>query len=455
MLRALLWLTAYPNIIPLSKIADETYMIKHAGRRKIVFSTWGSYGDLHPYMALALEMQNRGHDCLIATSSIYQEKVEAAGLGFHPVRPDLPPPDSDEARNMIRRVSNDITGPAYLFRELLMPHLRAAYEDTLSAVTAEGGADLLVSHQVPLAAPIVADVTGIKWISCVLFPIAFGSVYDPPTPPQLPAIRSLIAAHPLIASPLMAIGKWTMRPWVEPVQDLRLELGLKRSPHPIFEGQHSPLRVFALFSKLLSSMQRDFPANTMIMGFPFYDHVPEAPPAGLDEFLAAGEPPIVFTLGSSLVWNAGDFYRTSIEVADRLGRRALLLVGDRRNLPEDISQEGVAVFEYLPHHLVMPGACVNVHQGGIGTTGQALRAGRPMLVVPHGQDQPDNARRCVQLGVARSIPRRSYGVEKVVHEIQLLLDDPNYSRQAIQASRIVTEENGTRSACDEIERQLA
>src|SRR6185295_5044977 len=144
--------------------------MSHAGTTKrVVFTTWGSFGDLHPFMALALELQERGHSSVIATAPLYREKIEAEGIGFHPVRPDLPPPDADSSADVIRRVSNARWGPSYLFRELLVPHLRKTYADTLAAVTADGGADLLVSHQVPLTARLVAEKTNTKWISSVLF----------------------------------------------------------------------------------------------------------------------------------------------------------------------------------------------------------------------------------------------------------------------------------------------
>jgi UDP:flavonoid glycosyltransferase YjiC (YdhE family) len=55
----------------------------------ILFTTFGSYGDLHPYIALGLELRTRGHRVTIATSPTYREKVEAEGIEFHPVRPDI------------------------------------------------------------------------------------------------------------------------------------------------------------------------------------------------------------------------------------------------------------------------------------------------------------------------------------------------------------------------------
>lgn len=430
-------------------------MSQSGAKKRVVFTTWGSFGDLHPHMALALELRERGHHPVIATSPLYREKVEAEGIAFHPVRPDLPPFEGEASAEIIRRLSNGRGGPGYLFRELLVPHLRETYADTLAAVTAGGGADLLVSHQIPLTAPLVAEKTGVKWISSVLFPIAFASAYDPPTPPQLPALQALAATHPLVARTLMGVGKWTTKPWVEPIQRLRKELGLPRSRNPIFEGQHSPTLVLALFSKLLARIEPDFPPNTIITGFPFYDRKDvQPPPPELSRFLDEGEPPVLFTLGSALVWIAKDFYRVSIEAALKLGRRALLLIGDERNLPRTKLPDGVAAFDYAPHSLVMPRASAIVHQGGIGTTGQALRAGRPMLVVPHGQDQPDNARRCVRLGVGRTLPPARFTVPRVVGELSELLDNPTYRERAAKVGRRVREEDGTKTACDAIERVL-
>jgi UDP:flavonoid glycosyltransferase YjiC (YdhE family) len=151
---------------------------------------------------------------------------------------------------------------------------------------------------------------------------------------------------------------------------------------------------------------------------------------------------------------AQDFYRVGIQVAQKLGKRALLLIGDKRNLPQTKLPDGVAAFDYAPHSLVMPRACAIVHQGGIGTTGQALRAGRPMLVVPFGQDQPDNARRCVRLGVGRTLPPARFTVPRVVSELSELLNNAAYREQAAKVGQEVGEEKGTKRACDAIEQVL-
>jgi len=214
--------------------------------------------------------------------------------------------------------------------------------------------------------------------------------------------------------------------------------------------------VLALFSHYFGEKQPDHPAKTVVTGFPFFDgEEGQPPPHDLVKFLDEGKPPLLFTLGSSAVWIAGDFYTESIEAAVSLGQRALLLAGEdaprlrARGLPP-----GIGAFDYAPHSLVMPRAAVNVHQGGVGTTAQALRAGRPMLVVPFAHDQPDNARRCVSLGVARTISRSAYSRGRVAKELARLLDDPSYVSHAARVGADIRAERGTVTACDAIEALL-
>jgi rhamnosyltransferase subunit B len=99
----------------------------------------------------------------------------------------------------------------------------------------------------------------------------------------------------------------------------------------------------------------------------------------LKKFLEVGDPPIVFTLGSAAVMDAGNFYQESIQAAKQLNRRAVLLIG--KNLPpENLSADVIAV-NYAPYSQIFPHACAIAHQGGIGTTAQALRAARPTLIM--------------------------------------------------------------------------
>jgi rhamnosyltransferase subunit B len=423
---------------------------------RIVFTTWGSLGDLHPYMALALEMKRRGHQPAVATLGAWRDAVERAGIRFHPIRPDVPA-DPDRARQMVLDILDARNGPKYLFEQVMGPVVRDTYEDTLAAVRADGGADALVTHQIPVTGPIVAQVTRIPWVSCVLLPMAFLSPYDPPTPPHAAWVRSVAALHPSIARGLLSVARRTTASWIAPITRLRAELGLPPGANPVFEGQHSPARVLGLFSPLFAMRQPDHPPQLAITGFPFYDDVDSKPyDPDLLRFLDAGAPPVLFTLGSSAVWIAGTFYQSAIGAVRSLGRRALLLAGEQAaplraaGLPD-----GIAAFDYAPHSMVMPRAAANVHQGGVGTTAQALRAGRPQLVVPFGQDQPDNARRVVGLGAGRTIPKSAVSPFRLAQELRELLENPDYARRAEGVGAIIGKERGAVTACDEIERVMA
>jgi UDP:flavonoid glycosyltransferase YjiC (YdhE family) len=215
-----------------------------------------------------------------------------------------------------------------------------------------------------------------------------------------------------------------------------------------------------MFSRMLGASQPDWPPAAQITGFPFNDGVEanRQPVPGLDTFLAAGTPPLVFTLGSAVVNAARGFYVESFEAARTLGQRALLIVGDDpRNgngFPDPLPEWAMAV-DYVPHADVFPQAAAIVHQGGIGTLGQALRAGKPQLVVPFGFDQPDNAARAVRLGVAGVLPPEHYTGDKAAAVLQRLLGDSPMHRRAAEVAAAIRAENGVAVACDAIERVIS
>jgi rhamnosyltransferase subunit B len=128
-------------------------------------------------------------------------------------------------------------------------------------------------------------------------------------------------------------------------------------------------------------------------------------------------------------------------------RRAVLLVGERPPAGiETAAGDDVLIVEYAPYSMLFARAAAIIHQGGIGTSAQALRAGRPQLVVPFSGDQPDNAARLTRLGVARTITRRHYRPDKVRRELQALLDERSYALRASRVSADVRSEEGARRA---------
>jgi UDP:flavonoid glycosyltransferase YjiC (YdhE family) len=209
-----------------------------------------------------------------------------------------------------------------------------------------------------------------------------------------------------------------------------------------------------LFSRVLAEPQRDWPPHTTVTGPVFFNEADPLEPK-LAEFLEAGEPPVVFTLGTSAVGAAGRFYHESAAAAAKLGVRAVMLTGGfAQNRPDDLPPN-VLLVDRAPHQLLFPRASAIVHQCGAGTTGQALKSGKPTLLVPHGHDQFDNARRVRTLGVARTVLPKEYRTERVAHDLSALLNDPGYRERAAATAAIVRTEGGAEAAADVIERLLA
>jgi rhamnosyltransferase subunit B len=416
--------------------------------KRIVITSFGSLGDIYPYLALARQLTKRGHEAIVATSAYYRPLIEGEGVAFCPVRPDVDPED----RGMIRRVMEPKHGPEILIREIVLPHLRDSYADLTAAAH---GADLLVTHPLTFAGPLIAERDQIPWVSTVLAPMSFFSVYDLPVLPSMPWLAPLYRRRPGVSRVLLRLGKWMTHPWTKPIRQLWATLGPTPRGDPLYEGQFSPGLTLGLFSRVLADPQPDWPPQTQVTGFVFYDEPNRLPPE-VAQFLDDGPAPLVFTLGSSVVNTAGHFYQESLEAVRLLRCRAVLLVGtDPQNRPPEPLPEGVLAVPYAPHGDLFPRAQVIIHQGGIGTTGQALRAARPMLVIPHAYDQPDNASRVVNLGVAHSLSPKQYVAERVATRLRALLAEPCYARRAAEVGRIVQAEAGDQQACDAIEAYLA
>lgn len=397
-------------------------------------------------IALGLELQRRGHDPVIATARFYAAKIAATGLRFHAIRPALSPDD----KALLRASMHERRGPEHIVRRVMLPALRDTYADLLEAAR---GASLIVGADLVYAAPVVSEVARIPWVAVTLAPLTFLSAHDPPVLPQVPWLAGLGRVSPGAYGRVVAFGRWAARRWGEPVYQLRRELRLGRGPEPLFRAREQAAALLGMFSPLVGHPQPDWPANAKVTGFAFYDRHDDMP-RSLQAFLDAGDPPVVFTLGSAAVFDPGSYFRESAAAARRLGCRAVLLVGPA---PEDCppADDRLHVAAYAPFSELFPRAAAIVHQGGIGTTAQALRAGRPMLIVPYSHDQPDNAARMVRLGVARTITRRRYSAATGADALEALLGDPAYGTHARRASAIVRQEAGAAAAADEIERVLS
>jgi rhamnosyltransferase subunit B len=285
------------------------------------------------------------------------------------------------------------------------------------------------------------------------------SAYDPPLLKGAPFLGPASGGLRLwLNRRILTLAQRRLSRWTPHANTVRTALGLPPTRHNpfLFAGRPGDIGI-GLFSPLLSARQADAPANFDVVGYAPYDSEEGGASAlspELSAFLAAGPPPIVFTLGSFAVEMPGDFYRESLKAARSLGRRAILLVGPQGDLTvTDGFTDAIAV-AYAPFSLLFPQAAAIVHQGGVGTTQQALRAGRRQLVVPHLGDQYDNAARVARLGVGATLARSLYTAERVSPALRKLLEDRGGEQAAERFGMIAAQEDGAKVAADQIARLL-
>jgi rhamnosyltransferase subunit B len=411
--------------------------------RKIIVTTIGSLGDLHPCIALGLELRKRGHDPILATTECYREKVEGSGLCFHRIRPAI----SMDQEMMSKILSK--TGVTYFIRDVLLSNLRETYDD-LTQIASD--ADLMIAGDLVFAAPIVAEKHGLPWVSAVLSPSSFASVYD-----LLPNLTSRLGerAAEFVGRSLRAIARVATRTWMKPIDTMRTDLGLPLKKDALLHDRFSPHLVLGLFSSCLGGPYPDWPLTTAVTGSVWYDGMERATGMSreLTEFLDQGEPPVVFTLGSSGVLSPGSFYRESVKAAQIAKKRAILLIG-KNQPPPDLSRDIVS-FGYEPYGELFPRALAVVQAAGAGGIAHLLKAGRPGLLLPLGAfDQPTNADRLKRLGLVRVMHPGKYTGRNAASEISRLLNDPAYVNKAQEISRMINCENGGKSACEAIEKQM-
>jgi len=427
--------------------------------RKVLLSTFGSLGDLHPFIALAQRLQAHGHRPLLATLADYRTAVLEAGVEFHPVRPSiaqlLAQQHLDE-REFARRVMRDTH---FLFHGLIFPYLRAAYADLLPVMQ---DAALVLTSALAFAARLGAERLAVPQMAVVLQPMMFLSAYDPPCLAEAPWLAPLLRGlGPVGTAPLLRLLQWGLTRAAGPIDDIRRELGLAPlASDPLFRGAYSAHGTLALYSPRLAAPQPDYPPRTLLAGFAFYDGATDGATClepQLEHFLASGPAPLVFTLGSFVTRDAGAFFEVSAQVARRLGRRAVLVgaLGPGTAAASLRRDDSILACGYAPYSALFARAAAIVHQGGIGTAAQALRAGKPQLIVPFYGDQPDNARRIARLGVARTLAPAHYRTGPAVHALRRLLDETHHSERAAALGREIAQENGAERAAQLVDRVLA
>ncbi|MFA5989187.1 MAG: glycosyltransferase [Sphingomonas sp.] len=423
-------------------------------KRKIILPTIGTLGDLYPFIALGLALRSRGFEPILAVSQSHIERTRAAGLEAHAIVPSFEEVAARLGIGALEEAGKRMEDQHFIIREVVMRVLEHSTQ-ALDAVAEDTAA--IVGSIFALAGPIVAEKRAIPFVPAILQPMALFSAVDPPMRQGMFTVAS--AHNGALARRwnrmIFAIVRFEMRRrYAGEINRVRGLHGLpKLRATPVLEPESDRLLRLGLYSPHFAPLCCDHPANVRLTGFPGFDAAgsAEAPQdAALARFLASGPAPLVFTLGSFAVYTPGDFYRESVAVARALGRRAVLLTGtDKMESSDDIF-----VRNYTPHSQIFPHAAAIIHHGGIGTTGQALRAGKPQLVVPHMGDQRDNGARIVRLGLGGALDAAHYTAARATRALAAVLGDEHHLLAAREFAAKMADETGAEAAADAVVEML-
>jgi UDP:flavonoid glycosyltransferase YjiC (YdhE family) len=412
---------------------------------RYLLTSWGSRGDLHPFLALGRGLLALGHAVTLVGHPDWGEETAAAGLRF--VGTNEPPRDNFLQRHP--EIFSRRWGGLASLRALVHHGMVPGFDGMLAALRTEAEThDVLVAHHFVFPAPIAAELTGRPWATVSLAPGVVPSAYARPGA-QFGRTRTGPLARQIHRLTWIS-GQEITRRVVDPVVNrLRARHGLAPIRDAVFDA-HSARLNLQLYSDHFAPRPPDWSAEKRYGGFCFYDP-PDEPGLApkLEEFLGAGEPPVLVTLGSAAVQLPGSFYRDAAGALVALGLRGILLTGPEENRPARLPGSILAL-PYAAYGPLMPRVRAVVHQCGIGTLSHALRAGIPSVGCPFAFDQPNNARRLEALGVAEVLLPHRRGARAMAEALgKLLAGEAPATARALGAK--IRAEDGVGRSCAVLE----
>jgi UDP:flavonoid glycosyltransferase YjiC (YdhE family) len=407
---------------------------------RFLLASWGSHGDLHPFLALGRGLVKRGHQVSLVGHPDWAADTKTAELRFvstgEPSREDFIK-DHPEVMSMK-------WGGLISLHALVHKAIAPSFDHTVEALRAEASShDVIVAHHFTFPAPVVAELSGLPYATVTLAPGVLPSAYSLPGANFGHAGRGFPGR--MSNSFVWAVGGLISRTMVDPVVNrMRARYGLAPVRDATFKA-HSPFLNLQLYSEHFAPRPPDWGSEKRMAGFCFFDPPGATLAPVIEDFLALGESPVLFTLGSTAVQKPGTFYQSAVEALQSLGLRGILLIGPEQNRPANLPETILAV-PYAPYGLLMPRVRAVAHQSGIGTLSHALRAGIPSIACPFAFDQPNNARRIEELGVAEVILPHQHDAQHMGAALQRLLAGEAPAR-AKGLGELIRAEEGVDRAC--------
>jgi sterol 3beta-glucosyltransferase len=409
----------------------------------------GSRGDVQPFTALGLGLQQAGHSVRIAAATDYEEVVAPYGIEFAPLVGSIRDfMDTQMIYGMLDEPDNPlrfITGLTEAVRPLILRLVADVY-------AACKDADAVVVSTLGLYAGYdVAEKLGIPIYLTHLHPNvstrAYPHVFFPVLRPWAP-MRSL---YNRLSFRLADASYWAFI--LGPLNQARREV-LDLSPvsvaNMLARAGKNLRPVLHAYSPSLTRTPPDWDAGVHVTGYWFLDAPPGwQPDPGLVDFLEAGPPPVYVGFGSNLVGRDPDSVTALIlRALERTGQRGILMAGwgDLGNIP---LPETVYRVESVPHSWLFPRVAAVVSHGGAGTIGATLRAGIPPVPVPFFGDQIFWTGRTARMGLSpQPVPRRKLSEDRLAGVIRQAVTDKDMRCRASAVGQRLASERGVERAVE-------
>lgn len=420
---------------------------------RIFIATFGSRGDVEPFLALGLGLKRAGHEVVLCTARRFEGWIADYGLEARAVSDDLLDlMDTEDGRTIMdpagRPLSamraglrvNKAAGP---INERMMREYWAAAQDF--------SPDVILFHAKVLAAPHIAEKLGAKPILAALQPMLV------PT-----------GAFPAAGVPALPLGGWFNRltfkavaagygAYANAIDRFRREaLALAKAPKTMWamrDAAGNPIPVLHGFSRHVVPHPDDWPEYAHVNGYWMLPDAPDwTPPGDLAAFLEAGPAPVFFGFGSIAGRDPQGLAQTIVAALEKTGQRGVLATG-WGGLQPDAVPDTVFVLKNAPYSWLFPRVAAVIHHGGAGTTAAGLAAGRPTLVCPFFGDQGFWGARVHALGAGpKPIAQKALTRQRLASAVRRVTSDRAMQAAAGAIGEALRREDGVSETVALIER---
>lgn len=419
---------------------------------KILILTFGSTGDVLPYVALGKGLVDRGHSVVVCTNSRFEGFVRQHGLDYAHMSDEITQLiESATGRNILEGLNNFIGFCKAILKLMkkLGPLQMEIIEDTWAATKRHNPDTILFSPKNYVAVHF-AENLDIQAIAAPLFPQHVPTAEYPTLgfPRFKNTPRYNLFTYRLVRGLSGFIGAKSIKLWrkangLQPsFCGVDLCRGTAGRAIPVING----------YSASLIPVTGDCPASVHTCGFWFLPQAENwSPPEALVKFLDDGAPPVYVGFGSMASSESSKLTKIIISALEKCGTRGIIATG-WGGLEADHLPDTMFKLTDVPHDWLFPRVSAVVHHGGAGTTAAGLKAGRPTLICPIFGDQPLWGTVVHELGAGPAqIRQKDLDVEKLSNAINVLLTTPSIKQRALEISEQINKEDGIAAAIAVIE----